>query len=51
MVTLFSALMQREGVTVAQVRVPDGTNEITQVPALLASAIQQCGPAEELMVF
>ena len=35
MVTLFSALMQREGVTIAQVRVPDGTNEITQVPALL----------------
>jgi predicted transposase YbfD/YdcC len=35
MVTLFSAVMQREGVTIAQVRVPDGTNEITQVPALL----------------
>lgn len=35
MVTLFSAMMQREGVTIAQVRVPDGTNEITQVPALL----------------
>lgn len=35
MVTLFSALVQREGITIAQVRVPDGTNEITQVPALL----------------
>jgi predicted transposase YbfD/YdcC len=35
MVTLFSAMIQREGVTIAQVRVPDGTNEITQVPALL----------------
>lgn len=34
-VTLFSAMMQREGVTIAQVRVPDGTNEITQVPELL----------------
>lgn len=36
-VTLFSALMQHEGITVAQVRVPDGTNEITQVPELLDS--------------
>jgi len=34
-VTLFSAMIQREGITIAQVRVPDGTNEITQVPALL----------------
>lgn len=34
-VTLFSAMMQREGVTIAQVRVPDGTNEITRVPELL----------------
>jgi hypothetical protein len=34
-VTLFSAMRQREGITIAQVRVPDGTNEITQVPALL----------------
>jgi predicted transposase YbfD/YdcC len=35
MVTMFSAMMHRDGVTIAQVRVPDGTNEITQVPALL----------------
>jgi predicted transposase YbfD/YdcC len=34
-VTLFSAMIQREGITIAQVRVPDGTNEITQVPELL----------------
>src|SRR5450756_709449 len=31
----YSAMIQREGITIAQVRVPDGTNEITQVPALL----------------
>jgi hypothetical protein len=30
-VTLFSAMLQDKGVTIAQVRVPDGTNEITQV--------------------
>jgi len=29
-VTLFSAMLHREAVTIAQVRVPDGTNEITQ---------------------
>ena len=34
-VTLFSAMIREEGVTVAQVRVPDGTNEITQADALL----------------
>jgi predicted transposase YbfD/YdcC len=34
-VTLFSAMIQNAGVVVAQVRVPDGTNEITQVKALL----------------
>jgi predicted transposase YbfD/YdcC len=34
MVTLFSAMLQEEALTVAQVRVPDGTNEITQVKAL-----------------
>ena len=33
-VTLFSAMLQKEALTVAQVRVPDGTNEITQVKAL-----------------
>jgi predicted transposase YbfD/YdcC len=34
--TLFSAMVQREAVTVAQVQVPADTNEITQVEALLA---------------
>jgi hypothetical protein len=34
-VTLFSAMIREEGVTVAQVRVPDGTNETTQACALL----------------
>lgn len=34
-VTLFSAMLHGEAVTVAQVRVPDGTNEITQVEAIL----------------
>ncbi len=37
-VTLFSAMLHREAVTIAQVRVPDGTNEITQVSALLNAA-------------
>jgi predicted transposase YbfD/YdcC len=36
-VTLFSAMIREEGVTIAQLRVPDGTNEITQVDALLDS--------------
>lgn len=34
--TLFSAMLHREGVTVAQVQVPADTNEITQVEQLLA---------------
>jgi predicted transposase YbfD/YdcC len=34
-VTLFSAMIREDGVTVGQVRVPDGTNEITQADALL----------------
>jgi predicted transposase YbfD/YdcC len=34
-VTLFSAMLHHEAVTIAQVRVPDGTNEITQAGALL----------------
>lgn len=34
-VTLFSAMLHDEAVTIAQVRVPDGTNEITQPDALL----------------
>jgi len=34
-VTLFSAMLHREAVTVAQVRVPDDTNEITQASTLL----------------
>lgn len=33
--TLFSAMLHDEAVTIAQVRVPDGTNEITQVECLL----------------
>lgn len=33
--TLFSAMLQREAVTVGQVQVPADTNEITQVEALL----------------
>ena len=37
-VTLFSAMLHREAVTIAQVRVPDGTNEITQAEALLDAA-------------
>lgn len=34
-VTLFSAMLHREAVTIAQVRVPDGTNETTQADTLL----------------
>lgn len=37
-VTLFSAMLQDKGITIAQVRVPDGTNEITQVKALARQA-------------
>ena len=33
--TLFSAMVQEAGVTIAQVEVPAGTNEITQVESLL----------------
>lgn len=36
-VTLFSAMIREEGITIAQVRVPDGTNETTQAGALLDS--------------
>jgi predicted transposase YbfD/YdcC len=34
-VKLFSAMLHHEAVVIAQVRVPETTNEITQVPALL----------------
>jgi predicted transposase YbfD/YdcC len=34
-VKLFSAMLHREAIVIAQLRVPDGTNEITQVAALL----------------
>lgn len=34
-VTLFSAMIHQEAITIAQVRVPDDTNEITQADALL----------------
>ena len=37
-VTLFSAMLDRQAVTIAQLRVPDGTNEITQADALLNAA-------------
>ena len=37
-VTLFSAMLHDEDVTVAQVTVPDGTNEITQAEAILRAA-------------
>jgi hypothetical protein len=37
-VTMFSALLHDEAVTIAQVRVPDATNEITQVEELLNAA-------------
>ena len=41
-VTLFSAMLHREAVTIAQVRVPDGTNETTQAGALVNKcAIQE----------
>jgi predicted transposase YbfD/YdcC len=41
--TLFSAMLHREAVTIAQVRVPDGTNETTQVQDL----ISKCATREE----
>ena len=34
-VTMFSAMLHDEAVTIAQLRVPDGTNEITQADTLL----------------
>jgi len=37
-VTMFSAMLHREAVTIAQVRVPDGTNEITQADTLMDAA-------------
>lgn len=37
-VRLFSAMLHQEAVVLAQLRVPDGTNEITQVHALLAGS-------------
>src|SRR5487761_894878 len=37
-VTMFSAMLHDEAVTIAQVRVPDGTNEITQAGTLLDAA-------------
>jgi hypothetical protein len=37
-VTLFSAMLHREAITIAQVRVPDGTNEITQADTILDTA-------------
>jgi predicted transposase YbfD/YdcC len=42
-VTLFSAMIHGRGVTVSQVRVPDGTNEITQVEPLLAAVAPKPG--------
>jgi predicted transposase YbfD/YdcC len=41
--TLFSAMIHGKGVTVAQVRVPQGTNEITQVEALLDGVLARAG--------
>lgn len=35
-IKLFSALLHDEAIVIAQLRIPDGTNEITQVKALLA---------------
>lgn len=48
-VTLFSAMIHRVGVTVAQIRVPDGTHEITQVDTLLA-AIPQVPPGTHVIL-
>lgn len=44
-VTLFSAVKHRDAVTIAQVSVPDGTDETTQAAALL-KAVDALGPAE-----
>jgi len=46
--TLFSAMVHREAVTVGQVQVPAGTNEITQVKALLETVLVLEG--EEVVV-
>ncbi|WP_352231535.1 ISAs1 family transposase [Actinokineospora sp. NBRC 105648] len=46
--TLFSAMVHREGVTIAQVQVPADTNEITQVKALLAGVLAR--DAERVVV-
>lgn len=40
--TLFSAMIHGVGVTVAQIPVPAGTNEITQVQTLLAGIPAIC---------
>jgi hypothetical protein len=40
-VTLFSAMAHGKAVTVAQVKVPDGTNETTQVRQLLQDVAEQ----------
>ncbi len=44
MFTLFSAMIHGVGVTVAQMQVPTGTNEITQVERLLAGVPDDAGP-------
>lgn len=41
--TLFSAMIHREGVTIAQVKVPADTTEITQVKALLGTVVPREG--------
>jgi len=41
--TLFSAMIHEAGVTVAQVQVPAGTNEITQVKALMEEVPERVG--------
>jgi len=41
--TLFSAMIHERGVTIAQVQVPAGTNEITQVKALLDTVSAHAG--------
>lgn len=46
--TLFSAMIHGQGVSVGQVRVPDGTNEITQVEALLDSVA--AAPGEHVTI-
>src|SRR6266496_2840442 len=44
-VTLFSAMIHQPAVTIAQIRVPDGTNEITQVKNLLDHVtVEEGGP-------